>query len=172
MFLAESGFNPIEHLYDRYTVWVSYWGAHGTEFIHAWNEKTPPFLHLSQHVIMMLIASAIMLLGFSYATFARNTRVPKGLRNFLEPIVMYFRDEVVRPSIKNPHLHAHHHHDRDRRQAASRPIGRPYSAPTHRRPRRADGYGVKSSPGHRRDTRRGRYAQHIKNTAVFSVIGS
>lgn len=110
MFLAAGGgdFNPIEHLYDRYTVWVSYWGAHGTEFMQGWNDTMPGFMHLSQHVIMMWIAAFIMIAGFSYATFARNTRVPKGLRNFLEPIVTYFRDEVIRPSIQNPH---HHHHD-------------------------------------------------------------
>jgi F-type H+-transporting ATPase subunit a len=50
--------------------------------------------------------------GFSYVTYARNSRVPRGLRNFLEPIVTYFRDEVVRPSINNPHLH-HHGHEGD-----------------------------------------------------------
>lgn len=106
MFLAASAdnFNPIEHLYDRYTVWVSLAGEHGTAFIGSWNETMPGFMHLSQHVIMMWAAAAIMLVGFSYATFARNTRVPKGLRNFLEPIVTFFRDEVVRPSIKNPHF--------------------------------------------------------------------
>jgi F-type H+-transporting ATPase subunit a len=104
---AGSEFNPIEHLYDRYTVWVSYWGAHGGEFIKGWNDTMPGFMAISQHVIMMWIAAAIMLAGFSYVTYARNSRVPRGLRNFLEPIVTYFRDEVVRPSIPNPHFHHH-----------------------------------------------------------------
>ena len=112
MFLAAGdNFNPIEHLYDRLIVWESYWGAHGVAFIDSWNSTMPPFMAISQHVIMMWAAAAIMLAGFSYATYARNTRVPKGLRNFLEPIVTYFRDEVVRPSIQNPHLHHHHDHD-------------------------------------------------------------
>jgi len=112
VFLASGGgaFNPVEHLYDKVAVWSTYWGAHGAEFIKAWNAATPEFMHLSQHVIMMWIAGAIMLCAFSYATLARNTRVPKGLRNFLEPIVTYIRDEVVRPNIKNPHA-KHHDHD-------------------------------------------------------------
>ncbi len=112
MFLASGdGFNPVEHLYDRYTVWVSFWGAHGESFINGWNGVMPSFMHVTQHVIMMWLAAAIMLAGFSYVTFARNTRVPKGLRNFLEPIVLFIRDQVVRPSIHNPHGHDHGHGD-------------------------------------------------------------
>ncbi|MCC7508324.1 MAG: F0F1 ATP synthase subunit A [Planctomycetes bacterium] len=115
MFLAagSDGFNPVEHLYDRYTAWVTYWGAHGEGFIKGWNGVMPEFMHITQHVIMMWIAGAIMLAGFSYATFARNTRVPKGLRNFLEPIVLFIRDQVVRPSIHNPHAHHDHGHSHD-----------------------------------------------------------
>ncbi|MCB9932847.1 MAG: F0F1 ATP synthase subunit A [Planctomycetes bacterium] len=112
MFLGSEGgaFNPVEHLYDRYSAWVSMWGVHGEAFVKGWNDAMPgQIFDITQHVIMMWIAAAIMIVGFSYATFARNTRVPKGLRNFLEPIVLYFRNEVVRPSIKNPH--AHHHGD-------------------------------------------------------------
>lgn len=113
MFLASGAdnFNPVEHLYDRYTVWVSLAGNHGTEFINSWNHTMPGFMAISQHVIMMWVAAAFMIIGVSYATFARNTRVPKGIRNFIEPIVTYFRDEIVRPSIKNPHLHHHDHKD-------------------------------------------------------------
>lgn len=67
MFLASGGgaFNPIEHLYDKVAVWTSYWGAHGAGFIQSWNEATPGFLHLSQHVIMMWLAAAIMLFAFT-----------------------------------------------------------------------------------------------------------
>jgi len=117
VFLASEAdsFNPVEHLYDRYTVWASIAGNHGAEFVNSWNHAVTgahlPFLCISQHVIMMWVAAAIMIAGTAYATFVRNTRVPKGLRNFIEPIVTYFRDEIVRPSIKNPHLH--HHGDGD-----------------------------------------------------------
>lgn len=117
MFLAAGdNFNPVEHLFDRFSTWVSLWGVHGNEFISSWNDTMPGFMHLSQHVFMMWAAAAICILGFSYVTFARNSRVPKGLRNFLEPIVTFMRDEVVRPSIQNPHFHhpsdaAHDSHD-------------------------------------------------------------
>ncbi|MCC6465193.1 MAG: F0F1 ATP synthase subunit A [Planctomycetes bacterium] len=113
MFLAsgDAAFNPVEHLYDRFTTWVSLWGNHGTEFVESWNSNTPGFLHLSQHVFMMWAAAAIVILGFTYATFARNTRVPKGLRNFLEPIVTFIRDEIARANIKNPHFGGHGHGD-------------------------------------------------------------
>ncbi|MCZ7604922.1 MAG: F0F1 ATP synthase subunit A [Planctomycetota bacterium] len=119
MFLAAGdNFNPVEHLYDRASTWVSLWNVHGKEFIESWNTNMPGFMALSQHVIMMWVAAAICILGFSYVTFARNSRVPKGLRNFLEPIVTFVRDEVVRPSISNPHFkthghgeHGHEHHE-------------------------------------------------------------
>ena len=110
MFLASEAdnFNPVEHLYDRYTVWASLAGEHGTEFIKSWNDTMPGFMAISQHVLMMWAAALIMIVGVSYVTFLRNSRVPRGLRNFIEPIVTYFRDEIVRPSIKNPHFHHHH----------------------------------------------------------------
>ena len=120
MFLgAGEGFNPIEHLYDRYTVWVSYWGAHGDKLLELWNGPLRgtsfEFLMISQHVLMIWAAAAIMLGGFCWATYVRNTRVPRGLRNFLEPIVTFIRDDVVRPNISNPHEHGHgedaHAHD-------------------------------------------------------------
>ena len=108
MFLAAGdNFNPVEHLYDRFSTWVSLWGVHGNEFVSSWNDAMPGFMHLSQHVFMMWAAAAICIFGFAYVTFARNSRVPKGLRNFLEPIVTFVRDDVVRPSIQNPHFHHH-----------------------------------------------------------------
>ncbi len=117
MFAAGDGFNPVEHLYDRMSVWVSLWDAHGESAVKSWNEAMPSFLHLSQHVFMMWAAAAIVLLSFIYITYARNSRIPKGFRNFLEPIVLFVRNEVARPSIQNPHLHHHgdghgdDHHD-------------------------------------------------------------
>lgn len=120
MFLAASAedFNPIEHLYDRWSVWVTYWDAHGTEFVNGWNGIFPPFMHISQHVIMIWLVTAAMLAMFSYVTFARNTRVPNGLRNFIEPIVLFIRDQVVRPSINNPHSHGDHDHGNEDEQPA------------------------------------------------------
>ncbi len=118
MFLAASkdDFNPVEYLYDKWALWTTEWGAHGADFVKAWNtplRDTPfEFLMISQHVFMIWIATALIIGMFSYVTYARNTRVPRGLRNFIEPIVMFLRDQVVRPSINNPHAHHgdHGHH--------------------------------------------------------------
>lgn len=112
MFLAASAesFNPVEHLYDRFSVWVSLWGVHGEEFIGAWNGATPGFMHLSQHVFMMWAAAFICIASFAYVTFVRKTdKAPRGLRNFLEPIVTFIRDDIARSSIKNPHFHGDKH---------------------------------------------------------------
>jgi F-type H+-transporting ATPase subunit a len=114
VFLAAGDeFNPVEHMYDRESVWVSLWNIHGEGFITAWNDATPSFMHISQHVIMMWIAAALIIGMFSYITYVRNSRVPRGLRNFLEPIVMFIRDDVARDSIQNPHFHHKEgeHHD-------------------------------------------------------------
>jgi F-type H+-transporting ATPase subunit a len=114
VFLAAGDeFNPVEHLYDRDSVWVSLWNIHGEGFIDAWNGAMPGFMAISQHVIMMWAAAAVMIAMFSYVTFARNSRVPRGLRNFLEPIVLFIRDNVARDNINNPHFkHAEgEHHD-------------------------------------------------------------
>lgn len=106
MFLAAGNFNPIEHLYDRYSVWVTLWGVKGEGFIKSWNdnESVPDFMHLTQHSVMMLITMSLLLLMFGYVTYVRNSKTPKGLRNFLEPIVLFMRDQVIRPNFQNPHF--------------------------------------------------------------------
>ena len=112
MFLAEGNFNPVEHLYDRAAAWVSLWGVHGAEFINSWNSSMPGFMHLSQHSLMMMAATLIVLLLITYVTYLRNGRVPRGLRNFVEPIALFVRNEIARPNIKTPHAHGHDHgHD-------------------------------------------------------------
>jgi F-type H+-transporting ATPase subunit a len=107
VFLAAGAddFNPVEKLYDREVVWETLLGYHGKAFIEGWNSTFPSFMHISQHVLMIWLATALLLGLFCYVTFARNTRVPRGLRNFIEPIVLFLRDQVVRPSINNPHAH-------------------------------------------------------------------
>ena len=115
MFLASGGaFNPVEHLYDRGAAWVSLWGVHGAEFIESWNKSAPGFMQLSQHALMMFVAAFIVLGVASYVTFLGNRRVPRkySLRNFIEPIALFVRNEIARPNIKNPHAaHGDHHHD-------------------------------------------------------------
>lgn len=108
MFLgaSEEKFNPIEYLFDKAQAWSSVWGYHGKAFVEAWNKAVPfEFLHISQHVLMIWLATALLLGVFCYVTYARNSRVPTGMRNFIEPIVTFLRDQVVRPSVHNPHSH-------------------------------------------------------------------
>lgn len=118
MFLGASKdeFNPIEYLFDKYEVWSSVWGYHGGEFVKAWNSAMPfEFLYISKHVLLVWLATALLLAVFSYVTYARNSRVPTGLRNFIEPIVTFIRDQVVRPSINNPHGHHGDDHSHDKK---------------------------------------------------------
>ena len=61
---------------------------------------------------------------------------------------------------------------RGRRKALQRAAGQGHSdtgqtAPAHRLRRRVDGYRVKSSPGHRRDTRPRHFPQLINNARFF-----
>ncbi len=119
MFLLAGAFNPVEHLYDRASAWVSLWGVHGVEFVNKWNETMPKFMALSQHSIMMMVAAAICILAVSYVTYARNSRIPRGLRNFIEPLVLFVRNEIARPNIKNPHsAHGHGHDTHDHEHGA------------------------------------------------------
>lgn len=67
-----------------------------------------PVLHLggydisiTKHVVMMWIASAILLVAFVIAGRRRREPVPSGLRNMLEVMMVFLRDEVARKSI--PH---------------------------------------------------------------------
>jgi ATP synthase subunit 6 len=119
VFLLAGAFNPVEHLYDRASAWVSLWGVHGAEFVNKWNETMPKFMALSQHSIMMMVAAAICILSVSYVTYARNSRIPRGLRNFIEPLVLFVRNEIARPNIKNPHsAHGHGHDTHDHEHGA------------------------------------------------------
>lgn len=107
-------FNPVAELYDRDSVFKTLdfeTGGktyHGTAFVDSWNSKTPDFLHLSQHVFQIFWAALIVLAVGIYVTLLRNTRIPRGWRNFIEPIALFIRNEVARPNIRN--YHPHHDH--------------------------------------------------------------
>ena len=62
-----------------------------------------PF-HFTNHMLMLLIAASLMLVAFPLA--ARNyPMVPSGMRNLLETLMLFVRDQVARPSL-------HEHTDR------------------------------------------------------------
>ena len=56
-------------------------------------------ISITKHVVMMWIACAILLVAFTVAARRRSESVPRGLRNMLEVMMVYLRDEVARKSI-------------------------------------------------------------------------
>ena len=58
-------------------------------------------LSITKHVVMMWIACGVLLLLFGLAARRAKEPVPSGLRNMLEVLIVFLRDEVVRKSI--PH---------------------------------------------------------------------
>jgi len=57
------------------------------------------FLPLTYHMVMLITTGIIMLVLFPMVTrkYRAGEMVPTGTRNFLEAILMYIREEVVRP---------------------------------------------------------------------------
>jgi len=56
-------------------------------------------LSITKHVVMMWVAGAALLFLFSAAARRTKDPVPRGLRNALEVLVVYIRDEVARKAI-------------------------------------------------------------------------
>lgn len=54
--------------------------------------------YVTKHVIMMLLASLILIALVGVAG-AQRSIVPTGLRNFFEVIVVFLRDDIVRPNL-------------------------------------------------------------------------
>ncbi len=66
---------------------------------------TLPKIHLfgidfsiTRHLVMMWVASIVMILLFRYAN-RQTQQVPTGIRNLLEAIVLFLRDEVIMPTM-------------------------------------------------------------------------
>lgn len=140
----EEGFNPVAELYDRDSVFKTLdfeTGGkiyHGTAFVDSWNGATPPFLHLSQHVFQIFWATLIVLIIGLYVTLLRNSRVPRGLRNFIEPIALFMRNEVARPNIRN--YHPHHDHG-DGHQHGDQGHGHEHKHDAHAQEHKHDDHG-------------------------------
>ena len=56
---------------------------------------------ITKHVVMMWLASAILLGAFVLAGRRRGEPVPRGLRNVLEVVIVFLRDEVARKAISH-----------------------------------------------------------------------
>lgn len=87
----------------------TYTGASGIEYayahgkIHPVDENVHPIdLSLTKSSVGALLAVLIMLLLFTSAARAYKKRpgqAPKGLQNLLEPLIIFIRDEVAKPTI-------------------------------------------------------------------------
>ena len=71
---------------------------------HATNEKPLDF-SITKNVVMIFMVFAIMFFMFSRMakSYKKNNGVPKGMGRFLEPIVLYVRDDIARPNIGEKH---------------------------------------------------------------------
>lgn len=57
-------------------------------------------LSITQHLVFMWIAFVILVIAFRRAVKSYETsKVPKGLTNFLEVLVIFVRDEIAKPTI-------------------------------------------------------------------------
>lgn len=71
---------------------------------HATNEKPLDF-SITKNVSLIIMVFAILFLMFSRMAkaYKNNNGMPKGLGRFLEPIVLYVRDEIAIPNIGEKH---------------------------------------------------------------------
>ncbi len=130
MFLLAAGSNPVQMLYDQVELFAHkgqsllvelnvaigtmYWkeGHHGK--IAVLEDGLLGHFAITKHVFFMFVVVALILAMFLWARFmGKETKggAPRGWWNFLEPIILFIRDEVVYPNIKDPHHHAEHAHD-------------------------------------------------------------
>ncbi|HZZ44490.1 MAG TPA: F0F1 ATP synthase subunit A [Tepidisphaeraceae bacterium] len=79
--LAES---PLNHIVDHPIIEINGWWV------------------LTNHMVMMCLAAVLMLLIFPFITRAYHDgeHVPTGTRNFFEAILVYFREDVAKPLLK------------------------------------------------------------------------
>jgi len=57
-------------------------------------------LTITKHVFFMLLASLLLIIALKLvANSYKKTKVPKGLTNFIEILVLFVRDEIVKPTI-------------------------------------------------------------------------
>ncbi|MCF7559629.1 F0F1 ATP synthase subunit A [Sabulilitoribacter multivorans] len=71
---------------------------------HAINDKPLDF-SITKNVTMIFMVFAIMFFMFSRMakSYKKNNGMPKGMGRFLEPIVLYVRDEIAIPNIGEKH---------------------------------------------------------------------
>jgi F-type H+-transporting ATPase subunit a len=92
------------HFYDEHHKLISYNG-YKLEHNHIYNEETGKAvfdLSITKNVAMLLINAGLLLLIFTLVarSYSNNRgKAPKGIQSFFEPIILFIRDEVVKPNI-------------------------------------------------------------------------
>jgi len=76
----------MHHMTNRYE-----WDLPGLPTIHL-----PPFLSL--HALMILLCAAFLLFLFG-VVYDKRSRVPRGVTNLLELIILFVRDDIVYPNL-------------------------------------------------------------------------
>jgi len=57
-------------------------------------------ISITKHVVFMWVALIILVVALRIAAKSyKNSRVPKGVANFMEVLILYVRDEIARPTI-------------------------------------------------------------------------
>jgi F-type H+-transporting ATPase subunit a len=121
---------PIEQLYDRWDIWNGAMENVVLGLNVAIGNMTKiaddagsavyqvvegrEWMLISKHVLWMWLAFAVVLffgIAARYMSGKTAGGAPRGFANFLEPLFMFIRDEIVRPNVKDPHHHHHHDHD-------------------------------------------------------------
>lgn len=67
------------------------------------NESIKPFdISITKNVASMLLSSTLLILIFTAVARGYSTnrgKAPKGIQSFLEPIILFLRDDVIKPAI-------------------------------------------------------------------------
>ena len=93
----------LDHLEPRYGWHMPGFGPHGYTcdlgIINHWVESILGFNpDITTHIVMMMFATLAVFLFF-IPIARRYVEVPFGLRNFLEPVLLFIRDEMVYPNL-------------------------------------------------------------------------
>jgi F-type H+-transporting ATPase subunit a len=106
VYSAEKGLDIFSshHFYDDHHNLIEYDGYkldHG-HIVLTSTGKAVLDLSITKNVAMLFINATLMVLVFLSVAKAykkNNGKAPKGLQSFLEPVIVFVRDEVVKPSI-------------------------------------------------------------------------
>ena len=88
----------------RYNEWIYYANADGGVRLDSKGGVTnarPLNFSITKNVFTMLLVSVLLVLIFTSMarSYKNNTRAPKGLAGFLEPVILFVRDDIAVPNI-------------------------------------------------------------------------